>query len=71
MPRSTEPVPVEVRNDRVASVAQRVQAALWTAEAGQRDELRQTWPKLADALQELDEMLQMPVIKRGARASES
>ncbi len=63
MPRSTKPVPVDERNTHVTSVAQRVQAALWTAQPGQRDELRRTWPKLADALQALDETLQMPVIQ--------
>ena len=70
MVRSTEPIPVAERNEHVANVAQRVQAALWTAEPGQKDELRRAWPKLAGALEALDETLQMPVIKRGARASE-
>ena len=68
--RSTKPIPVAERNEHVTNVAQRVQAALWTAEPGQQDELRRTWPRLADALAALDETLQTPVIKRGARASE-
>jgi hypothetical protein len=42
MVRSTKPVPVTERNEHVANVAQRVQAALWTAEPGQRDELRRS-----------------------------
>jgi hypothetical protein len=62
MPLSKRPIPVADRNTHVASVAQRVQAALWTAEPGQLDELRRGCPRLADALITLNEMLEVPVI---------
>src|SRR5262245_59319297 len=65
MPRSHKPNLIEERNQHVASIAQHVQALLWTASPDQRDELRRRWPELADALKDLDEELERPVVSRG------
>jgi hypothetical protein len=70
MPRRTRPVSVDERNMHVASAAQRVQAWWWTAGAEDKTELRHRWPELAAAIDALDETLQMPVIGRGAWATE-
>jgi hypothetical protein len=61
MPRSAKPRTVEQHNQSVASVAQRVQAAMRTAEGGQMAGLWETWPSLAGALVALDLELNHPV----------
>ena len=62
MSRRSKPITAAEHHDRVYAVAKRVQAALWTAEPGQLDELRRGWPRLADALTALNETLEAPVI---------
>jgi hypothetical protein len=63
MPRSTKPITVEMRNQQVTSGAQRAQAQWWTATTERKAELRALWPQLANAIVDLDELLQLPVIR--------
>jgi len=61
MPRSQKPRPIEHHNQSVTNVAQRVQAAMRTAESGQMAALWDAWPRLAGALAALDLELQHPI----------
>ena len=68
MPRSTKPITFEQRNQRVASGAQRVQAQWWTASDERKAELRALWPGLAQAIVDLDVLLELPVIHHESHA---
>jgi hypothetical protein len=63
MPKNTKPITVEQRNRHVTSGAQRVQAQWWTATPERKAELRVLWSELAMAIEDLDKLLQMPVIR--------
>jgi hypothetical protein len=50
-----------------ASGAQRVQAQWWTATAERKAELRALWPELANAIVDLDVLLELPVVQSEER----
>jgi hypothetical protein len=62
MPYSTKPIPAERRDRRAVSVGQRIQGYWWHVSDERKVELRALWPEMVAPIEELNRVLQLPII---------